>query len=198
MHVLPECDELFTRFFAPWYSEDDWSHRQFKATLPDLLTAGALIGSTETEISALPEEMRRGIAEQFSAMLDAVRSEWPSYLPVSGEITLDWIAAYDHFFDRRRVTEVIEASDPAQFSNKYVVLCCEFGVTLGHVLRIAEPRLIWRFEWPYWDSALLDPETGVLINVFHWAIKKMSEYGVDDGFAAKVKAALTILEQERH
>jgi hypothetical protein len=55
---------------------------------------------------------------------------------------------------------------------------------------------VWRLDWPYWDSCLFDPKTGTVIAVFHWAIKKLSEYGVDDGYAAKTKACLQFLEDE--
>ena len=43
---------------------------------------------------------------------------------------------------------------------------------------------------------MFDPKTGTVIAVFHWAIKKLSEYGVDDGYAAKTKACLQFLEDE--
>ncbi len=41
---------------------------------------------------------------------------------------------------------------------------------------------------PYCESSLVDPDTGRLIPVFNLAIKKMSDYGVDDGFGDKVKS----------
>ena len=37
--------------------------------------------------------------------------------------------------------------------------------------------------------------TGYGITVFDWAVKKFSEYGFDDGFAAKFEAALSRVEQ---
>ena len=57
--------------------------------------------------------------------------------------------------------------------------------------------LDWIIEWPYWESSLFDNKTGHVLAVFHWAIKKMSDYGIDDGFAAKTKACLQLLEEDR-
>jgi hypothetical protein len=62
-------------------------------------------------------------------------------------------------------------------------------------MQTMQPCVAWYLEWPYWDSAPYDPVSGFLIPVFHWAIKKMSDYGVDDGFRTKVKACLQVLNE---
>ena len=116
-------------------------------------------------------------------------------MAVSGEIDQDWVAAFDQHYTRVRIRETIERSDPRDYGNDYLVTCCEFGAVLGRVLMSLEPRLLWRLDWPYWDSTLLDPKTGTAISVFHWAIKKLSAYGVDDGYAAKVNACLRSLTE---
>jgi hypothetical protein len=92
------------------------------------------------------------------------------------------------------VAEVLEAADPEDFSNDLLVLCCEFGAVLGAALRQDAPQLEWVYDWPYWESGLLDPAHGYRINVFHWAIKKFSDYGVDDGFAAKVEMCVKLMK----
>jgi hypothetical protein len=89
---------------------------------------------------------------------------------------------------------MVEASDPAKLGNELLVLCCEFGAVLGEVLRTAAPRLEWVYDWPDWESGLLDPAHGYRINVFHWAVKKFSDYGLDDGFAAKVAQCVSLVE----
>ena len=60
------------------------------------------------------------------------------------------------------------------------------------MLQALEPRLSWLYDWPYWESALYDQETRSRINVFHWAVKKMSEYGVEDGLTDKLNACRTL------
>jgi hypothetical protein len=37
--------------------------------------------------------------------------------------------------------------------------------------------------------------TGISMPVFHWAMKKMSSYGVDDAFVAKINACVQLLEK---
>jgi len=197
MHALPSCDDLFLRFFDPWQDDSGRQRRGFKATFPDVLQHDSLIGLSQGKAS-VTEVAQEDIVQMIDGMFEAARHDWPAYLPVTGEVNLDWIDAFDRHYDRDRIHDVIGRSDPTNFGNDYVVLCCEFGAVLSHVLRVAQPRLVWRLDWPYWDSSLLDPKTGTAMPLFHWAIKKMSEYGVDDGFVAKTKASLRFLNEERH
>lgn len=80
-------------------------------------------------------------------------------------------------------------------SGRATIICCEFGAMLGAVMRSLQPRLFWSPNWPYWESSLIDPASGSEIPVFHWAIKKMSSYGWDDGFAEKTEACLAMLDR---
>lgn len=197
MRALPHSDDLFLRFFDPWYDNAGRRRRGFKATLPDVLQHESFIGLSQAQASCINEEAQHQVLQQIDRMVSAARHDWPTYLSVADDLDLEWIDTFDSYYNRDRIHEVIERSDPAEFSNDYVVLCCEFGAVLSQVLRGAQPRLIWRLDWPYWDSSLLDPKTGTAMPVFHWAIKKMSEYGVDDGFVAKTKGSLQFLNEER-
>jgi hypothetical protein len=192
-HQLPDCDNLFLKFFSRWYKQDELARRGFTATLPDMLEDESLIGLSQTKASRVMKKFQPKVLSQIDGMLEAARGDWPTYLKVSGTVDLDWVDAFDRHYTRAKILQVIERSDPADFGNDYIVICCEFGAVLGQVLRSLQARLVWRLDWPYWDSCLLDAETGSAIAVFHWAIKKMSEYGVDDGFAAKIQACLKVL-----
>jgi hypothetical protein len=194
---LRDCDDLFLHFFSPWYHGDELARRGFVATLPDVLQHHSLVGLSQAEASIVTEETQTEVLAQIDAMLEAARAEWPTFLVVSGEIDQEWVAAFDRHYTRARIRETIERSDPRDYGNDYLVTCCEFGAVLGRVLMSLEPQLSWRLDWPYSDSTLLYPETGTAISVFHWAIKKLSEYGVDDGYEAKVKACLQFLTEGR-
>ncbi len=194
---LPHCDDLFLRFFDPWYDERGRQRRGFKATLPDFLQHDSFLALTQAEASCINPEGQQEVLATIDGMVNATRYDWPTYLSVEGDIDLSWIDAFDCHYDRQSIHHLITRSDPSEFTNDYVAITCEFGAALSHVLRAAQPRLVWRLDWPYWDSSLLDPETGTALPVFHWAIKKMSEYGVEDGFAAKVKACLQLLDEKR-
>lgn len=197
MPKLEHCDKLFLRYFDPWYSNADRGRRGFKATKPDMFTVERFIGAVASEISPLPPEGQEDVLKRVAAMIEAARGDWPGYLPVSGDMDISWVAGFDDHFDRARVAEVVARSDPKEFGCDYIVLCCEFGAVLSHVLRARQPRLIWRLDWPCWESMLVDPKTGALIPTFHWAVKKMSGYGVEDGFAEKVEHCLRILDREQ-
>ena len=78
---------------------------------------------------------------------------------------------------------------PKDFSNPYVVTVCEFGVLIGHLFNRID-SFDWLYSYPYFHSIIVHKDTGFGITVFDWAIKKFSEYGVDDGYVAKFHAAL--------
>ncbi len=128
-------------------------------------------------------------------MLDACIEDWPCYLTVFGSLDENWIDAFDRYYDRERIAGVIERSDPADYGNDYLILVCEFGAALAHVLQQKQPRLVWQHDWPYWESSLIDPQTGAVIPPFHWAVKKFSDYGVEDGFRAKIDLCVSTLEK---
>jgi hypothetical protein len=194
---LPHCDELFLRYFNCWCDDDDRKRRGFSATRPDMLQMDSLVGLLAQEASPLAQDSQDQVLDKISAMIEAAEEDWQNYLKVYGKLSLDWIEAFDEYHDRKRIQDVIDRSDPANFTNDYVIVCCEFGAALGHVLQSLQPRLVWLPDWPYWESSVFDPKTGSVLPVFHWAVKKMSEYGVDDGFAEKVQACIQLLDKPR-
>ena len=192
---LPGCDEIFLEYFDRWYSNADRDCKPFPATRPDI-ERHSPPNVPAVEVSALAEEGRQRANEYLEKIYRAATEDWPAYLEVTGQPDSKWIAAFDAHWDRWNVNDLIDRSDPSDFSNELLVLICEFGSVLGHVLRHDEPDLEWCHGWPYWESALHHPPTGYRINVFHWAIKKFSEYGLEDGYEAKLKACLEYLEQQ--
>lgn len=194
---LEHCDPLFTKFLSPWYSEADRKRKRFDATRPDVLTVGDYARVPLAELAVLRDDAARDVQMRIDRMLDACRGDWPTYLRVSGDLDEHWIDAFDEYYDRKRVGEVIARSDPADFSNDYLILVCEFGAAIAHVLRTKQPQLGWVYDWPYWESSLVDTRSGAVIPPFHWAVKKFSEYGVDDGFSAKIEMCIDLLEQKK-
>ncbi len=192
--TLPDCDEVFSTFFDRWYDDDDRQRKGFSHTRPDMMTAFRP-GYTGADLSPLSEASQQGVMDQISTMLQTTTTDWRTFLPVSGEIDTDWLQAFDSYYDAERIAALIEEADPEDFANPYFVTVCQFGAVLGHVMRLWEPRLQWLPEWPYWESSLYDPVTGQVIPPFHWAIKKFSDYGVDDGYAPKIGCMKDALNQ---
>jgi len=107
----------------------------------------------------------------------------------SDKLDFKVLDAVDKYYDRAKIAALIKESDPTDFSNPYIVTVCEFGVILGHLFNQLG-GFDWLYSDPYFHSIIVHKNTGFGITVFDWAIKKFSEYGVDDGYVAKFHAAL--------
>lgn len=190
--ILPDADEVYSLFFDRWYDNDDRKRKGFTHTRPDM-AACYRPGLDSSEISRLTAKSQTEVIRRIQRMLDAAQADWPSYLPVANEVSEHWIEAFDDFYDAKHVASVINRSAPDDFSNDLVVAVCQFGAVLGHMLLQFQPRLRWIPEWPYWESSLYDPVSGNVIPPFHWAMKKFSSYGIDDGFVRKVQMCLHVL-----
>jgi|SRR5208283_10739 len=169
--ALPHCDALFVQYFGPWYRDLDQARRIYTATRPDI---EQLTGSSKllaSDVSPLAPHSQAEAAERIRDMLNAAIKDWAGLLGVHGTPTIDWISAFDRHFRSRRIQRIIERSDPKEYDNDYLVLCCELGAVLGAVLGATDPGLAWLYDWPYWDSALYDRLTRSRINVFHCSEK---------------------------
>ena len=194
--MLPDADDIYSRFFDRWYDDDDRQRKGFSHTRPDMM-AGYRPGLKASEISRLTVDSQSEVLRRITRMFDTARTDWPRFLPVSGQVTEDWIQASDDYYDAERVRSTIDNSDPSDFSNDLIIAVCQFGAVLGQVLLQTQPRLEWVAEWPYWESSLYDPISGNVIPPFHWAIKKFSGYGVDDGFVPKLRMCVELLDRPR-
>jgi len=182
---LPDCDEVFSKFFDRWYDDEDRQRKGFTHTRPDMMLKYRC-NLAAADLCNLTDAGQKKVFDHIATMQRAAQTDWARYLPVTSEINMDWIEAFDAHYDAERVAELIRTSDPEDFSNELLVTVCELGAVLGHVMLQVEPRLLWVPEWPYWESALYDPITGNVIPPFHWAIKKFSDYAVDDGLVPKI------------
>jgi hypothetical protein len=192
---LPDADALFLQYFDRWYPRAAKERRIHPATRPEMEAFPELIGRSATELCTLKTDAAQIELAQVDRMVSAASKDWPLYLAVTMPVDLRWVEAFDAYYNEERVKALLDSSPANQFGNNYVAIACEFGAVLGHVLKQSVPRLEWAVNEPYWESALLDPKTGNLIPVFHWAIKKLSRYGIDDGFAAKLRACTVVLER---
>lgn len=189
---LPDGDEIFETYFAPWYEADDIERRELAGVRPDLeegLPVGELVG----EMSPLYPDDQQEVAEQIRVMAEAAAEDWPELLGVEGLLSLELVDAFDRHFNRAEVAEVIADADPEDYGSDLVVLCCELGSVLGEALRREAPELEWLYDWPYWESSLYDSRRGYRINVFDWAFKKFSEDGVEDGLRDKALRCLGLV-----
>jgi hypothetical protein len=136
----------------------------------------------------LPDDLLLKNKAQIEKMAKAALGDYQNIVKTD-KFDLDVLHAVDQFYDRPRIKSLIEKSDPEDFSNDYLVAVGEFGVMLGKLFEERE-GFGWLYSHPYFRSTIVHRNTGFGIPVFDWAIKKLSEYGVDDGFAAKFEMAL--------
>ena len=184
---LPHCDTLFEKFFSPWYDEQD----KPKITRPDMFQIAAYEGQplNMNEIQYLDDDYVAELTTHINVtMVDAALNDF-QHIIKSDKLDLSVLEAVDKYYDRAKIAELIKESDPADFSNSYLVTVCEFGVMLGYLFKQIE-GFDWLYSHPYFHSLIVHKDTGFGITVFDWAVKKFSEYGVDDGFVEKFNAAI--------
>jgi hypothetical protein len=188
---LPHCDALFKKYFSPWYDEED----RPTMTRPDMYVINGFEGEPLDldKIQYLPGDLLEHTIKQVQSMADAALSDY-QHIIQSDKLDLHVLDAVDKFYDRKKIAEIISKSDPTDFSNDYLVEVCEFGATLGHLFSQVE-GYGWLYSHPYFHSIIVHKDTGYGITVFDWAVKKFSEYGVDDGFVAKFKMALESVKE---
>ena len=191
---IGDADQMFRRFFNGWYDDDARKLKGFEAARPDIMQVPEYVGRPVSEVCLLTKAAASEATDRIQIMRKAAEGDWPTFLNVRQPMDLGWVESFDKHYDLTRVTELLSRSDPADFSNDYLVTVCEFGSVLGSVMKGLLPRLVWLPSWPYWESSIFDAETGHVVPVFHWAIKKFSTYGIDDGIAAKLQVCVQMLQ----
>jgi hypothetical protein len=189
---LPHCDELFVKFLSPWYDEDD----RPVMTRPDMYQIAGFEGQPLNfdELQYLTPAYLEQIKTHINVTMTQAALEDFSSIYRSDHINFDLLDAVDTYYDRPKIAELIKESDPKDFSNPYLVTVCEFGILLGQLLKHFE-GFDWLYSHPYYHSIIVHKNTGLGLTVFDWAVKKYSEYGVDDGYVAKLRAAVEAVNE---
>lgn len=193
---LPHCDEVFLQFIDPFYDDASRARRGTLATKGDLVREHEPTDADEARLSLLDDELTARVRAQLSRMRDAAIADFEQEVGVRPPIDLHYLDKVDAHYDRARIAKIFDRANADEDDNDLLVAVIEFSMVLAEVLQQSIPSLKWRCDWPYWESSLFDGRSGTTVNVFHWAVKKFSEYGVDDGFAVKVQVCADLLEQD--
>ncbi|PVY36036.1 hypothetical protein [Pontibacter virosus] len=187
---LPSCDKLFKEFLSPWYPEEERN----EMTRPDMYVIAGYEGKPldMDEIQYLQEDLLQEAKEYITAITDAALQDFRNIVNANC-LNLEVLDRVDRFYDRASVAQMIKQSNTEDFSNQYLVSVCELGATLGYLFKQSQ-EFDWLYSYPYFHSIIVHKETGFGITVFDWAVKKFSEYGIEDGLAAKFQAALDGIE----
>jgi hypothetical protein len=183
---LPDAHEMFQTFFDRWYDEY-WREKRGADFLHlEVVQSEELIGLSGEEACLIDEAGQLEVASMIGETLEGATEDWQETLELNLPIDRSWLNKFDQTHDREQIAALIEESDPEDFSSLYVMTCCELGAVIAQVLRDECSDLEWMYAWPFWDSALLHPDTGCLVYVFHWAIKRLSESGVDESLETRI------------
>ena len=197
MPTLPDCDELFRRYFAPWYSEDDLSSHHFDATRPDMLQFIDHVGKPASALSPLRTEAQdRVIHHLVVTMTDAAVGDFGNLLGLSPPVNFGWIQMIDDYYNIDRIAELIAESDPSEDGNPYFITCIELGALIAKMIQSLVPDIEWMANSPYWESSLWHPASAHIIPPTHWAIKKFSDYGWEDGLVPKIHCGALVLREK--
>jgi hypothetical protein len=184
---IPDANIVFKKFFSPWYAEDD----RPVMPRPDMYKIAAYEGEPLNleKIQYLEPEYLAEVKKLINVIMPEAALKDFQHVIKANSLDLNMLDAVDKFYNRAKIAELIKESDPKNFSNSYLVTVCEFGVMLGYLF-IQLEGFGWLYSHPYFNSIIVHKESGFAITVFDWAVKKFSEYGVDDGFVAKFRAAI--------
>jgi hypothetical protein len=193
--ALPELlnpDDLFITYFGPWYGDSLPPDAQLQA-LPDVEQIELPEGVHISTLQPLPNEIQVKVARQLNSMKEAAEQDWPKSLDLSGDYSDEWLAAFQKHYNGEALRELLQRSAPNNFTNPFLIMCCELGACLGETLKRQRPELQWLYEFPYWDSSLFDLNSMTRINVFHWAVRAMSSEWENQSLPDKVKACLEFM-----
>lgn len=190
---LEDCDPLFEKFLSPWYPENE----RPRMTRPDMYVIEGYEGQPLDldSLQYLDGPTFTHTRAQIGKIIEAALVDYQDIIK-SDQIDTNLLDAVDKHFDKKKVVEIVKASDPSDFSNLYLVNVCEFGAMLGYLFN-QNPEFGWLYSNPYFHSIIVHKPTGFGITVFDWAVKKFSNYGVDDGYVAKYHAAIEAIRNHK-
>lgn len=87
---IPDAEEIYTTFFDRWYDDDDRRQKGFPHTRPDMLKCYRPRLEV-SEITRLTDQSQAEVLRRIQVMLETAKTDWPTYLPVRGEIDEQWI-----------------------------------------------------------------------------------------------------------
>src|SRR5688572_27860072 len=108
---LPDCDEVFLRFFDRWYDDRQRAAKGLRATRPDMVSGMSPRGATEVDLSLLVPEAQKRTIEQVLRMADAAKADWKSGHGFRGNDLDELIAEADAKFDRKHVKALLKNAD---------------------------------------------------------------------------------------
>jgi hypothetical protein len=195
MQALLSPEAAFERFFAHWYDAGALEARGSRAPQPGVVSWSEP-GSPPSSVQPLSAEDQAAVDELLEGLIDAAEEDWPGLLGVERPVSPAWLDAFDRHYTPDVVAEVSTRADATEFGNEYLTLAGELGAVIARVLQTRRPQLTWIYEWPYWDSGLLDPATGLRLNVFTWSMARLTSSGVGTSSLAALDEGIAAIDEQ--
>jgi hypothetical protein len=190
---LPNPNVLYHTFFRPWYPEEHTF--EYPGISPDLEEIELPKGTHIRVINRLDPEGQQAIQELIDGMRTAAHDDFSQLLKVEGEPSRDWIDAFEERFTPQAVQELLQQSNPEEYQNAFLILCIETGCLIAEILQQEQPGIQWIHDHPYWDSYLFDLNSMTRMNVFHWAIKRLSSDAEKETLGKKIDSVLKFIRE---
>ncbi|MCG8700143.1 MAG: hypothetical protein MI922_18955 [Bacteroidales bacterium] len=189
---IPHCDKLFKKYFRPWYLEDNPPLK----TRPDFYTISAYENEplNMEEVQYLDQKTMEFVLDIFHKMRSAYKQDFQIHAEF-GVINIDVIEKFDDFYTKAIIRDLINKSAPKKFDNPYLVTVCELGLALGDLF-VNTTKFRWLYSFPYFHSIVVNPQTGIGITVFDWALKRLSSYGMNDRLKGKYDITIEIIDDK--
>jgi hypothetical protein len=152
----------------------------------------------DTDISELMDTSGQSFVNlktQIDYMIKASKGDMQQFLSFD-KVDLNVVDTIDKAIQRKYIIGLLNDSDPNDSSNSYLISIVEFGCILAECIINEISGFYWLYDYPYWESVIVHKPTGTVVPIFHWAIKKYSAYGVEDGFKNKIIKMKEVLENE--
>lgn len=191
---LPHSDNLFRKYYTPWFPQDN----KRKKCRPDMYVINAYLDKPllKEEIEYLPSEIISEVKATMAKMREAYLKDYATIIEFD-TFDLAVLELVDQFFNEQRVKEIVKQSNPKDFNNLYLISTCEFGLALGDLF-VQTGKFEWLYSYPYFNSMVVNLESGEGVPVFDWAVKKFSSYGINDGYKWKFNEVIRIIFEKTH
>mgnify|MGYP001454541820 CR=1 FL=1 len=137
-------EQLFDRYFLKWYDQNNIRKMKVK---PDMMTyAKPGTEFIELQKNLLTEKGITAISKHINIMKEAALEDWKMFLDIGNPLNIDDIEKFDNYYNKKEVLNLINSSDPEDFSNEFLVTCCEFGVILGTNMINLNNELCWIYD----------------------------------------------------
>lgn len=186
---LPHPDKIYRTYLSPWYLKGE----QPICARPDWFISPEFKGEELLEADLNKNDKAHRESEQVMEQLRGQAVDRLSeFVPIK-RMDLATIHSIDEYFTKDKVKELLKSSKAKDPDNPTLFFIGLLGTALGDEF-VKSGKFVWNYQAPYFNSTVVNLETGTSITVYNWIVKKFSNYGINDGIKWKFEQALEMLK----